>query len=209
MAYLFLDVARYSKHCDPCQRVGKPTPFKAMPLIPILAQIPFEKWSIDFVGPIKPSSHCGQKQYILVATNYVNIWAKALATKVDDAKIVAKFVSKHIIIQFGCPKELVSDRGTHFFNATIEELTNKYLIKHRKLVPYYPRANGQTKKTNGILQKIITKAVQGSNIDILMCWFGPYKVLKAYLNGSIELQDLIGTIHATWYNEYRLKPYII
>ena len=63
-----------------------------MPLIRILAQNPFEKWGIDFVGPIKPPSRYGQKLYILVATKYVTKWAEALATKTDDAKIVAKFI---------------------------------------------------------------------------------------------------------------------
>ena len=42
---------------------------------------------------------------------------------------------------------------------------SKYLIKHRKSTPYHLQANGQTEKTNGILCKIITKTVQGSNID--------------------------------------------
>ena len=136
-----------------------------MPLIPILAQNPFEKWGIDFVGPIKPPSCYGQKHYILVATEYVTKWAEALATKTDDAKTVAKFIYENIITWFGCPKELVSDRGTHFLNDIIEQLTNKFLIKHRKTTPYHPRANGQTEKTNGILCKIITKTVQGSNTD--------------------------------------------
>ena len=136
-----------------------------MPLIPILAQNPIEKWGIDFVEPIKPPSCYGQKQYILVATEYVTKWAEAMATKIDDAKTVAKFIYENIITWFGCPKELVSDRGTHFLNATIEQRTNRFLIKHRKTALYYPRANGQTEKTNGILCKIITKTVQGSNIE--------------------------------------------
>jgi transposase InsO family protein len=72
---------------------------------------------------------------------------------------------QNIITRFGCPKELVSDRGTHFINKIIEQLTAKYLIKHRKSTPYHSRANGQTEKTNGILCKIITKTVQGSNTD--------------------------------------------
>ena len=136
-----------------------------MPLNPILAQVPFEKWRIDFVGFIKPSNRYSKKCYILVATEYVIKWAKALATKTNDAKIVAKFIYEYIIICFGCPKELVSDRGTHFINSTIKHLTNKYLIKHRKSSLYHPRTNGQIEKTNGILYKIITKTVQGSNND--------------------------------------------
>jgi len=69
---------------------------------------------------------------------------------------------ENIITRFGCPKELVGDRGIHFLNDTIFKLIEKYFIKYRKTSPYYPRANGQIEKTNGILYKIITKIVHGS-----------------------------------------------
>jgi len=39
-----------------------------------------------------------------------------------------------------------------------------------------------------------------------MRWFGHYKVLNSYPNGSIELKDFEGKIHPTCYNGYRLKP---
>jgi len=141
---LFKDATKFVKKCDPCQRVGKPTASSTMSLIPILAQTPFEKWGIDFVGSIKTPSIHGRKRYILVAIEYMTKWAEAQATRTDDAQMVAKFLYENIITRFGCPRELVSDRGTHFINSTIENLTNKYLIKHRKSIPYHPRANGQT-----------------------------------------------------------------
>ena len=137
---LFFDVAIYAQKCDPYQRVGKRITTSSKPLNPILAQAPFEKWGIDFVGPIEPPSCYGRKCYIFIATEYITVC-------------------------LGCPKELVSDRGTHFINSTIKHLTNKYLIKHCKSSPYHPKANGQTEKTNGILYKIITKIVQASNND--------------------------------------------
>lgn len=136
-----------------------------MPLVPILAQVPFEKWGIDFVGPIAPASKPGQKRYILVATDYVTKWAEAIATRTDNASTVATFLYENIITRFGCPKELVSDRGTHFINATIAALTTTYEIKHRKTTPYHPRANGQTEKTNGILCKVLTKTISGAGTD--------------------------------------------
>ena len=92
-------------------------------------------------------------------------WAEAMATKTDSANTVATFLYENIITRFGCPRELVSDRGTHFINATIAALTAKYEITHRKTTPYHPRANGQTEKTNGILCKILTKTIAGTGTD--------------------------------------------
>jgi len=101
----------------------------------------------------------------LIATEYVTKWTEAIPTKTDDEDTVAKFIYENIIIRFGCPKEIISDRGTDFVNKTIEKLLNKYFIKHRKSTPYHPQANGQTEKINDILCKIITKTIQGSNMD--------------------------------------------
>ena len=83
---------------------------------------------------------------ILVTTDYATKWTKIEATKTNDKVIIAKFLREHIMSRFGCPKELVSDRGTHFVNDIIEELTTKFKIKHRLTTPYHPQANGQTKK---------------------------------------------------------------
>jgi transposase InsO family protein len=159
---MFKDAHQYARRCDPCQRTSKPTPSTAMPLVPLMALAPFEKWGIDFVGPIAPATRHGRKPYILVAIDYATKWVEAMACKNNDAKTVARFLYENIISRFGCPKELISDRGTHFLNETIAELTNKFLIKHRKTSPYHPRANGQTEKTNGILCKILIKTIAGS-----------------------------------------------
>ena len=162
---MFADAHQFVPCCDPCQQIGRPTGTSTMPLVPILARVPFEKWGIDFVGPIAPASCNGQKRYILVAIDYVTKWTEAIATKNDNANIVATFLYENIITRFGCPKELVSDRGNHFINNTIAALTTKYEIKHRKTTPYNPCPNGQTKKTNGILCKILTKTISGAGSD--------------------------------------------
>ena len=80
-----------------------------MPLVLLMALVPFEKWEIEFVGPIAPAIRHSQKRYILVATNYATKWAEAMACKNNDAKMVACFLYENIISRFGCPKELISD----------------------------------------------------------------------------------------------------
>ena len=162
---MFANATTYACRCNLYQRIGKPTTTSSIPVIPILAQIPFEKWIIDFVGHINPFSYTSRHNYILVATKHITKWAKAKTIKIHNAKIIAKFPYQNIITEFGCPKEIVSDRGTHFLYSTIENLTTKYSIKHKKSIPYHPRANGQTKKTTGISYKIITKTIEGSTTD--------------------------------------------
>lgn len=96
-----------------------------MHLVSILALVPFEKWGIDFVGPIAPLTRIEKKRYILVATDYATKWAEATATRTDDASTVAKFPYENIISRYRCPKELISDRGTHFLNGLGKKRSEK------------------------------------------------------------------------------------
>ena len=86
-----------------------------MPLHISLPLVPFEKWGIDYVGEVHPHSSKGMV-YIVVATEYLNKWAEAKAVKMNTAANAATFMYQNIISRFGCPKILVSDRGTHFLN---------------------------------------------------------------------------------------------
>ena len=46
--------------------------------------------------------------------------------------MVTIFTREKILSRYRCPKELVSDRGTHFVNDVIIELTKKLLVQHTK-----------------------------------------------------------------------------
>ena len=66
---IFKDAAKYVKGCYSFQRMGRPTSSDQIPLQPQVMIEPFEKWALDFVGPISPMSH--KKKYIPVCMDYV------------------------------------------------------------------------------------------------------------------------------------------
>ncbi|CAM6083743.1 unnamed protein product [Calypogeia fissa] len=67
---LYKDVFTFVRGCDPCQRAGRPHKTQMHPLHPILPLAPFEKWRIDYIGPIIPVTQYRRNRYILLATDY-------------------------------------------------------------------------------------------------------------------------------------------
>ncbi len=78
------DVETYVKSCYQCQRRGKPQTHNEMH--GIIAEAPFERIGIDFVGPL-PETEEGNR-YILVMVDYFTKWPEVKATKKADAKTV-------------------------------------------------------------------------------------------------------------------------
>lgn len=109
--------------------VGEPTVSGAVPLAPLIALSPLEKWAINFVELVALASNNGCNRYILVAIDYATKWAEAEATKHNNAQTVARFLYAYTIPHYGCSKELISDRGTHSVNVTIATLTANFMIK--------------------------------------------------------------------------------
>jgi hypothetical protein len=94
-----------------------------MPLAPQLTLQSFEKWEIDFMGPLNPPGKRTGSRYIITVTEYLTRWAEARAVKDCSETTTTQFVFDDIITLFGCLKTLMSDQGTHFINNTIEALT--------------------------------------------------------------------------------------
>jgi transposase InsO family protein len=137
--------------------VGKLSRRDELPLQTVRALQAFEKWAVDFIEPINPTTKHSKERYIITATEYLTHWAKVVAVHDYSTDTAARFIFENIITRFGCPESLTNDKGAHFISNTIETLTTKFMIQHHKSSPYHPQDNERVESFNKILEKGLTK----------------------------------------------------
>ncbi|XP_031274739.1 uncharacterized protein LOC116133192 [Pistacia vera] len=76
-----------------------------------------------------------------------------------DDPYLWKHCADQVIRRFGIPRALISDRGTHFCNRTVEALLRKYHVTHKVSTAYHPQTSGQAEVSNREIKSIIEKTV--------------------------------------------------
>ena len=97
------DSKAYVAKCDIFQRTRNPSHQDELPLHPVIVLQPFEKWVVDFVGPISPGAKHSKAWYIITTIDYLMRWAEAVALRDYTAETAARFIFENIINRFGCP----------------------------------------------------------------------------------------------------------
>jgi hypothetical protein len=98
----------------------------------------FEKWAIDFMGPINPPTKIMVVRYIITPVEYLTRGVEAAQVKYCSIEIVAHFLFEQVITRFGCPRIFMSDQGTHFINNTIRAMLEEFELHHQRSTPYHP-----------------------------------------------------------------------
>nr|GEX48061.1 reverse transcriptase domain-containing protein [Tanacetum cinerariifolium] len=76
-----------------------------------------------------------------------------------QGKISQKDEMPQNTIQFGTPKAIISDHGTHFCNAQFAKVMSKYGVTHRLSTAYHPQTSSQVEVTNRGLKRILERTV--------------------------------------------------
>ncbi|GET60617.1 DDE-type integrase/transposase/recombinase [Rhizophagus irregularis DAOM 181602=DAOM 197198] len=137
---------------------GKPIGKHELNVIKVIE--PFYQIGIDVVGPLPVTKR--NNRYIVTAMDYFTKWPEAKALETADAKEIARFIYEDIICRHGCPKKILSDRGSHFNNKLVKSLMEEFQIKHNFSTPYHPKTNGLIERFNKTLCESLAKL---SNIE--------------------------------------------
>lgn len=144
-------VKKFIRECQICQRnradssSASPTPLRPIPP----SGMPFERWGMDFVGPL-PESKSGNK-YIVTAIDYATRWVVAKAYPDKSAASVMNFFYNHIVMEYGPPYEIITDRDKSFLEGALPHYERLLRVKHLPTTSYHPRTNGMVERMHQML----------------------------------------------------------
>jgi len=84
-----------------------------------------------------PSSF--EHEYILLCVDYMSKWVEAIPIRINESRVVVKFLRENIFTRYGMPRLILSDHGTNFDNRSFDALLKRYSIIHHLTTPYHPK----------------------------------------------------------------------
>jgi len=106
------DVDAFLRQCEPCAQYHRGTaPHRGEMQVSLVGE-PFERISIDIIGPHPKSSR--ENKFILTLVDHYSKWGETLPLLCHTALVVARVLMLHVFARYGVPIQLLSDRGPEF-----------------------------------------------------------------------------------------------
>lgn len=134
------DIRRYIEKCDICEKT-KITRHTQTPLqITSVANFPFEKIYVDFVGEINPNSQENHKHVMTISCDLTK-FALCIPTFDCTAITAARTIVENVCLVYNIPKIIVSDNGPAFISETFMQMLKLLGISHVKITPSHAQSN--------------------------------------------------------------------
>ena len=121
---------------------------------------PWERLHMDHAGPLHG------KTYLIVVDSYSK-WPEIERVASTDAKTTCA-VLRRLFATHGIPRTVVSDNGSGFKSAEMQEFFKRNGIQHIFSAPYHPSSNGQAERYVRIFKEMLRTMREG-DIETKLC----------------------------------------
>ncbi|WVZ75522.1 LOW QUALITY PROTEIN: hypothetical protein U9M48_023567 [Paspalum notatum var. saurae] len=154
-------VAEYVAICDICQRVKAEHQKPTCLLQPL--KVPQWKWkeiTMDFIVGLPRTQKSYNSIWVVVDRLTKVAHFIPVNTTYSGAKLAELYISR-IVCLHSVPKRIISNRVSQFTSRFLEQLHDSLDAKLRFSTAYHPQTDGQTERTNQILEDMLrTCAIQ-------------------------------------------------
>ena len=129
------------------------------PLCTVTTREPMDLVHVDLVG-MEVTVKTKKKpvvQKILVVTDHFSRFIQAYKVKDKRAITITKCLYDNYFRHYGFPRRLLSDQGTEFCNAVLNEMCIYLNIKKLCTSPYHPQRNCAVERVHQTLERMIAK----------------------------------------------------
>ena len=109
---------------------------------------------MDFVGSFRGT--ITGKENILVCMDYLTKFPECFAMADQEAETVAKILVEEIICRHGAPKQILTDRGSNFMSAVMNQVYQLFHIHKVSTSSYHPQTDGLVERYNSTLLDMLS-----------------------------------------------------
>ena len=109
-------------------------------MVPLYVQNPFDRVSLDIIGPLLPSDGY---RYVLVIVDAASGWCELHPLLSADAVYVAHVFFSEWVCRYGLPKAFMADNDTAFLNKMLNTLLRVMRVRRLSITGYRPQTNGK------------------------------------------------------------------
>ena len=161
------DATEYVQGCADCQRHKintRPTRAPLEPIYPKPEALPFETIALDFITKLPESQGCDS---ILTVTDHDCTKAVIFIPCREEisAEETAALFLQHVVVRFGLPSKMISDRDPRFASKFTRELCKLMGITQNISTAYHPRTDGQSERNNQWVEQYMREYVREHQDD--------------------------------------------
>ena len=170
----------YVRSCDECQQNKSPRHARFGLLQPL--QVSCAAWtsiSTDFITQLPESQ--GRTQIMVVVDRFTKMAHFIGLEQNATAKDIANVFLREVWKLHGLPTEIISDMDAKFSGEFWESLCKSLNIKRRMSTAYHPQTDGQTERTNQVLEGYLRNFVNYDQND----WYQLLPLAEHAYNNSV------------------------